>query len=389
MSPPSRIYLDNAATSWPKPPAVYDAVDRYQRELGAPAGRGTYAEATSTNRLVDATRLAVAQLLGVREPKRVVFTFNGTDALNLAIHGVLRPGDHVVTSVVEHNSVLRPLRELEISGGVQVTRVGCDDAGRIDPDDVAKAFRPNSRLVALTHASNVTGAVQPIAEIGAICRQRDVLLLVDAAQTLGHIPIDVDQLGADLLAAPGHKGTLGPLGTGLLYVSALAEPHLRTVRQGGTGTRSEEDRQPDSLPDRFEAGNHNVPGIVGLGAGIAYLQQTGIENVASHISQLTQRLAAGFLQIEGVTLFGPHAAADRAGILSITIQGFEPQEAAAVLDAEYRIQVRSGIHCAPLMHERLGTLATGGTVRFSPGPFNTTQEIDAAVQAVAELAAGG
>ena len=386
MSTPNRIYLDNAATSWPKPPEVYEAVDHYQRQWGAPAGRSSYTEAAEAERGVAAARLAMARLLGVDEPQRIVFTLNGTDSLNLAIHGILHSGDHVVTSVIEHNSVLRPLKNLEEAGTIQVTRVDCDVCGRIDPEDVGRAITNRTRLVVVAHASNVTGAVTPIEQIAPLVQQRGALLLVDAAQTAGHRPIDAHKLGVDLLAAPGHKGLLGPLGTGILYISPRAEGLLRSIRQGGTGTNSEEDRQPETLPHKFESGSLNVPGILGLGAAAAFLRSRSVAAVATHIQELLALLIGGLGDISGVRLHGPPAGHDQAGILSISIEGYDPHEVATVLDASHRIQVRSGIHCAPLMHRRLGTLEHGGTIRLSPGAFTTAADIEATVAAIAELA---
>lgn len=386
MTPLARIYLDNAATSWPKPEAVYAAVDRYQRELGAPAGRGVYREASEVERLLVAARKQVAELIGAESPSRIVFTANGTDSLNLAIHGVIRPGDHVVTTAVEHNSVLRPLRQLENSSDVAVTRVACNREGFVDPDDIRAAIRSNTRLVVVIHASNVTGAWQPVEAIGEIVRQHGLLFLVDAAQTLGHQPLRVAELGVHLLAAPGHKGLLGPLGTGILYVAPGVEEHLCSVRQGGTGTQSDEDSQPNSLPDKYEAGNHNVPGIVGLGAGAAYLLQYGLENVRRHELDLTSQLLAGLSEIAGVQVFGPRDSQQRTGVISVTIKGYDPQEIAAMLDQAYSIQVRAGIHCAPLVHRALGTGKAGGTVRFSPGVFSSAEEIDQTIEAVREIA---
>ncbi|MGE0610694.1 MAG: aminotransferase class V-fold PLP-dependent enzyme, partial [Pirellulales bacterium] len=246
MSGPPRIYLDNAATSWPKPDAVYDAVDRYQRECGAAYGRGVYAEATQAARLVEAARQGLAKWLGAGDPRRIAFTCNGTDAINLALHGLLRAGDHVVTTVVEHNSVLRPLRYLEDAGQINVDRVPCDGQGLVDAEAIRLALRPNTRLIALTHVSNVTGAIQPVDAVSAIAQEQGALLLIDAAQSAGHLPLNLARLPADLLAAPGHKGLLGPLGTGFLYVRPGLE--LRPVRQGGTGSHSNDDHQPADMP---------------------------------------------------------------------------------------------------------------------------------------------
>ncbi len=383
-----RIYLDNAATSWPKPEAVYAIVDRYQRELGAPAGRSAYREANEVERLVNDARRRVVQLLHVDDPARIVFTSNGTDSLNLALHGLLRPGDHVISSVAEHNSTLRPLRSLQDTRGVQVTLVGCDAAGFVDPDEIRRAIRSETRLIALIHASNVTGALQPVAEVGRLAREHGLLFLVDAAQSVGHLPIDVAELNADLIAAPGHKGLLGPLGTGILYIGPGVEERLTPIRQGGTGTQSDSAEQPTTLPERYEAGNHNVPGILGLGAGVAYLQQRSLEDVRRHDQELAGRLIARFLQIGGVKIHGTRDLPRRVGVVSISVAGYDPQELAVMLDSACGIQVRAGLHCAALMHRSLGTIDRGGTVRFSFGPFTTTEDIDAAADAV-ERACGG
>lgn len=391
-----RIYLDNAATSWPKPESVYQAVDRYLRENGAPAGRSTYSQAADVERLIAAARAGAARLIGAVDPRQIVFAGSGTDALNLAIHGLLRPGDHAICSAADHNSVLRPLRFLEEQGGVEVNRVECNGEGIVDPEDVRRALRPKTRLVAMIHASNVTGAIQPAAEIGQLVKQHGAQFLVDAAQSIGHLPIDVDALHADLLAAPGHKGLLGPLGTGILYVRPGLENQLHTIRQGGTGTESDQDRQPDLLPQKFEPGNHNVPGLVGLAAALEWLQSQGIAAIQAHEQQLAERLRTGLLPIRGVTLHGPKPATSpasaskysvtpSAAVVSISIDGYDPQEAAAVLDASFGVQVRAGLHCAPLMHKAIGTLDRGGTVRFSIGAFNTSEEIDAAMDAVKKL----
>ncbi len=386
MGGTKRIYLDNAATSWPKPDAVYDAVDRYMRESGAPAGRSVYAEAHQANQIVAATRAAVARLIGADDPRRIAFTLNGTEALNIAIHGLVDEGDRVVTTVAEHNSVLRPLRELESTRGVRVDRVSCNVRGFVDPDDVRAAMGAKTKLVVVTHASNVTGTIQWVADIARIAHERGALVLVDAAQTLGYLPVHVGELGIDLLAAPGHKGLLGPLGTGLLYVRAGVEAKLRTLRQGGTGTQSDQDRHPQTLPYKYEAGSLNVPGIVGLSAGIDFLRLQG-NKLRSHHQHLCERLVAGLIEIEGVKVFGPADPADRVGVVSITIDGYDPQEVAAMLDGAHRIQVRAGFHCAPLMHAAIGTIDLGGAVRFSIGVFNTEADIDAAIYAVAEVAA--
>lgn len=383
---PSRIYLDNAATSWPKPAEVYDAVDRWQRENGAPAGRGHYDSAAETDRLVLDARRAVAQLLGAGDPNHVVFTLNGTDALHLAIQGLIRPGDHVVTTVVEHNSVLRPLRQLADGRGVAVAHVGCNAEGVVSAADVLGALNSKTKFVVVAHASNVTGALQPIAEIGAELRRHGVTFVVDAAKTLGELPFSVEELCCDLLAAPGHKGLLGPLGTGVLYVRPGVENRLMSIRTGGTGSQSNSTLQPKTLPDKFEAGNLNVPGIVGLGAGARWLLARGVASVREQSLRQMERLTAGLAELSGVRLFGPREVSKRVGVVSLAIDGYDPQEAAAVLAGGFGIESRAGLHCAPLMHKSLGTDTSGGTLRLSVGPFTTDAHIDAALDALRSLA---
>ncbi len=321
-----RIYLDNAATSWPKPEGVYVATDRYQRRLGAPAGRSSYATAGEVEQEVQSARGAIATLINAPNPREVVFGFNGTDALNMAIHGALRPGDHVVTSVVEHNSVLRPLRMLEEQGIIEVTRVRCDGETRVDPEEVRQALRPQTRLVALIHASNVTGALQPVAEVAELAQQHGALFLLDAAQTLGHESIDVQATKIDLLAAPGHKGLLGPLGTGVLYVRSGVEKHLRPLRQGGTGTQSELDQQPEEMPYRMESGNHNMPGLCGLRAALGFLQERGVAAIREHLAKLTEQLVSSLGELPGVTVYGPAELLHRAPVVCITVEGYDSRE---------------------------------------------------------------
>lgn len=382
----SRVYLDNAATSWPKPEAVYTATDAYQRNVGAASGRSGYAEAAQVSRDIESVRRSVGRLLGMRQSGQLVFAFNGTDALNLALHGVLRPGDHVVTSVAEHNSVLRPLSTLA-QQGVDITYVNCDACGWIDPAHLQEAMRPNTRLVALVHASNVTGTLQPIQAAGEIAHAAGALLLVDAAQTAGHMPLDIDDSPIDLLATAGHKGLLGPLGTGLLYVRNGVEEQLSSLRQGGTGTFSEDDSQPLSLPGKYESGNLNVPGILGLGAGVDYLYKRGLTAIRTACEELTGQFLEGLARVPGVRIQGPRHPERQVGLVSITVEGYDPQEVAAILDATFHVQTRPGLHCSPRMHRALGTLSTGGTVRFSLGFATTGEHIEAAVAAVGQIAA--
>jgi len=276
---------------------------------------------------------------------------------------------------------------MERDGLIEVSRVPCGADGSIDPDDIKRAMRTNTRMIAMTHASNVTGVIQPAEAVGQIAKAHEAIYLLDAAQTLGHFEVDVKRIGADLVAAPGHKALLGPLGIGLLYVAPGMEQHLETVRQGGTGTQSENDTQPETLPDKYESGNHNVPAIVGLGAAVKELRKTGWKEVEQHSQRLLGQLVDGLREINAVTLHGPANAQRQSAIQSISLAGYDPQEVATLLDAAYSIQVRSGLHCAPLMHQALKTDTSGGTVRLSLGQFNTAEQIEAVVAGIGELAA--
>lgn len=382
-APADRIYLDNAATSWPKPPAVYDAVDRYQRHCGAAHGRGATRAAGEVRRTIDRCRERAARLLGAASAESIAFAFNGTDALNIALHGALRPMHHVVTTTVEHNSVLRPLAELRDRMDIEVTQVGVSPDGIVDLQSFARAVTSHTDLVVITHASNVTGAVQPIAEIARMAREHGALCLVDAAQSAGHLPINVQELEIDLLACSGHKGLLGPLGTGLLYVRPEIAERVDSLRQGGTGSRSESDRQPDTLPDKFEAGNHNAPGLVGLEAALAWIEdQGGVAKLRAHEQELTSQLLAGIRELPQVQAYGPADPELRTGVVSLTIEGFDPQDLAAILDENFGIATRAGLHCAPGAHAALGTIAGGGTLRLSVGAFTTPADVSAAIAAL-------
>jgi cysteine desulfurase family protein len=378
------IYLDNAATSYPKPDSVYAAMDHYNRNIGAPGGRGSYASATDAQSTMDRCRKLTADLLGVASPAQVAFTFNCTDSLNSVLHGLLRPGDHVVTSQIDHNSVLRPLNKLQ-AHGVESTVVPVGPNHLISPDSVRRAIKSNTRLLSLIHASNVTGVVQPIEEIAQIARERGVLVLLDAAQTAGQLPINMADLPVDFLAAAGHKSLLGPLGTGVLCLRPGVEEHLQSFRQGGTGSSSEQAAQPTTLPYRYESGNHNMPGLFGLTAGLEHITTTGIDAIREHEQKLMHLLSDGLSAIEGVCLFVT-GDVETTSVLSLNITGYEPHDVATILDQNFQIQARAGLHCAPGAHEALGTLTAGGTVRLSPGPFTTPEDVEAAVAAVREIA---
>lgn len=379
------IYLDNAATSYPKPEPVYRAVDFALRHVGGSPGRGGYKRGLDAVRMVFEAREAVAELFAVRDSSRVVFTGSATEALNLAISGLLMPGDHVVTTKAEHNSVARPLYRAE-SRGVEVTRLDCDRSGLLEPGELARSIRGNTRLIALTHCSNVTGAIQPIGEIGELARKAGIPFLVDAAQSAGVIPINVEELGVTLLAAPGHKGLLGPQGTGFLYIADGIDPAPLMV--GGTGSHSTDERQPAEMPARYESGTQNVPGIAGLKAGLEFIRETGIENIRNRESRLVGSLLDGLARIPGIALYGPPRELERGGIVSFTLKGVDPSAIGFVLDRDHDIAVRVGLHCAPGAHRCIGTFPEG-TVRVSPGYFSTQDDIEALIAAVDEIARRG
>lgn len=385
-----RIYMDNAATSFPKPPAVTQAMTDYATKLGASPGRGAYAEAQESGRLMNACRQRINTLINGENPDHVVFTLNTSDALNLGIRGMLRPGDHVITTHLDHNSILRPLNRMAAEGTIEQTRLPVDPVtGLVDPEDIRKAVQKNTRLVAILHGSNVTGTLQPIRAIGALCRELAVPLLVDAAQSLGHVPVDVQTDNIDLLAFPGHKGLLGPLGTGGLYIRPGLEKTLRTVREGGTGSVSELDTQPDFMPDKYEPGSHNAIGLIGLSEGVHWILDQTVDKLWNHQVELMQTMIEGLAaaQEHGVHLFGPPGVANRCGVFSIRIDGYEdPNQLSQTLEDRYGILTRSGIHCAPLAHQTINTRDRGGTTRFSFGPYTTLQDVKYACDAVFELA---
>jgi len=379
------IYFDNAATSWPKPPGVAEAMVHFLNEVGANPGRSGHRLAVEAGRIVYQAREAVAGLFGAPDPLRIVFGQNATEAINLALNGLLRPGDHVITSSMEHNSVMRPLRALERQG-VELTVVPCTSAGFLDPADVAAAIRPHTALIALNHASNVVGTLLPVAEVGRIAREHNVLLLVDAAQTAGAYPIHVQADGIDLLAFTGHKSLYGPMGTGGLVIGERVDvSRLEPLKRGGTGSRSEREEQPDFLPDMCESGTPNAVGLAGLGAGLRWVRERGVDAIRAHEMILTQRLIDGLLSIPGVTVYGGHDAARQTATVSFNIAGLDCSEVGLRLDEEHGILCRVGLHCAPAAHRTLGTFPVG-TVRFGLGAFNTADEVDAALLAVARLA---
>ncbi len=376
------IYLDNAATSFPKPESVYQAVDQTQRRLGANPGRGGHRLAMDASRLVFETRETVAGFFGVDDSSRIVFTPNATAALNMALFGLLQPGDRVVTSSMEHNSVTRPLRVLQ-ERGVQVVKVAADPLGRISLAALRQACSEPTRLLVLSHCSNVTGTVQPLEEIAPWCRKEGILLLVDGAQSAGIFPLPVQRLGIDLLAVPGHKGLLGPLGTGLLYVREGLE--LTPQMYGGTGGNSASDLPIAEMPDRLECGTLNAAGLAGLKAGIEFLQAEGLGRLREREAALMEALIVGLREIPGVILYGPLDPARHGAVLSFNLDGLDPAEVGYRLDHDFDLLVRVGLHCSPDAHRTIGTFPRG-TVRVSPGHFNTPEEIACLIDAVATLA---
>ncbi len=375
------IYLDNAATSWPKPEAVYHAVDRFMREIGATPGRGGHRREEEAMRIASEAREALARLFNAPDPQGVAFAMNATQAINMALKGLLHPGDHVVTSSIEHNAVWRPLKALERQG-VQVTAVPCAPDGTLDASSVEAALRPETRLVTMVHGSNVLGTILPIGEIGQICRDRGVLFLVDAAQTAGAYPIDVEGMGIDLLAFAGHKGTYGPHGTGGLVIRPGIA--LETWVEGGAGVESASETMPEDFPARLEAGTQNAAGIAGLLAGVRFVLEHGVERIRAHEMERTALLVDELRTVPALTILGPEDLAQRTAVVSVTVEGYMAEQLATVLDQVFDVATRAGLHCAPQAHQTAGTLNCGA-LRFSPGYFTTAEDVRHAVDALREI----
>ncbi|MDO4741504.1 MAG: aminotransferase class V-fold PLP-dependent enzyme [Eubacteriales bacterium] len=371
------IYLDNAATSWPKPRCTIGAMAAALEESGANPGRAGHSLSLAAGRIVEGCREAIAQMLGERDASRVVFALNATDALNMAIHGTLRTGDHAVATLLEHNSVLRPLSELSRAGVIALTIVPPDAQGRICAQDIERAMTPRTRLVVMTHMSNVLGAAQDVAAVGRVCRRRGAMLLVDCAQTAGHLPLTPGAWGASMAAMAGHKGLLGPHGTGALWIAPGIS--VAPLRQGGTGSSSESMLQPRVMPDCLESGTLNLPGIAGLHAGMRYALSV-MRETHERTVLLCDLLRAELLNLPDVRVYTPAGAS----LVSFNIGGVSSQAAADALDRE-GIAVRGGLHCAPGTHRFLGTLTTGA-VRVSPGCMNTREDVMALVKCAAKLA---
>ena len=376
------IYLDNASTSWPKPEIVYKTMDEFLRTKGGNPGRGSHSMAVAAGATIDKTRMLLARYINAPEYNRVIFTLNCTDAINTALKGLLKPGNHVVTDCIGHNALVRPLNKLE-SRGIRVTRVPpSPQTGVLSVKDIEAAVVKETRLLVITHASNVNGVIQPISEYGELARRRNIIFMVDAAQTAGKYPLDVRQNNIDLLAFSGHKGLYGPPGTGVLYIGETVD--LDSLREGGTGSFSEQECQPDVLPDKFESGTMNSVGIAGLGAGLQFILDEGLNAIITHEQALTTRLIYGLGQIPGVTVYSAGKNSQQAPVISFNVKGYTPGDVGAILDNTFDIKVRSGLHCAPVMHKTLGTYPLG-SVRISPGYMNTSQDIESTLKAVEKI----
>jgi cysteine desulfurase / selenocysteine lyase len=377
------VYLDNGATSCPKPLEVYDFMDKFYRQYGVNPGRSGYDLCIESGQLVEDTRKLMADFFNGRDPDRLVFGYNATDSLNLSIFGLLQPGDHAITTHVEHNSVLRPLWHLQ-NQGVEVDWVDFNDKGWVDPVAIISRFKKNTKVVVMNHASNVIGTVQPIGAVGRACRERGIVLIVDASQTAGKVKIDVEEMGIGVVCFTGHKSLMGPMGIGGMYVREDVE--IRHTRAGGTGVRSAFRGHLEEYPYRMEYGTPNLPGIAGLNAGVKWVLERGIDSIHEKEMVLWTKLRDGLRAIEGVTLYCQDSAEDHISVLCFNIDGVEAADTGTILDVDYNVACRTGLHCAPMVHEHFGTDKIHGAVRFGIGPFNTEEHIDIALRGVREIA---
>jgi cysteine desulfurase / selenocysteine lyase len=378
------IYLDSGATTFPKPEEVYVQMDRFYREYGVNPGRSGYDMCMIAGSIIEETRKLLTKFFNGTEYNRLIFSLNATDALNLAIFGLLREGDHAITTTVEHNSVLRPLYHLSQHNGVEVDHIPFDANGFVHPEDFARKMKKNTRLVVVNHGSNVIGTVQPVKEIGALCRKRGIPFLIDSSQTAGKIPVDMEELNVDVVAFTGHKSLMGPMGTGGLYVREGIE--IRHTRAGGTGVRSAERAHLDEYPYRLEYGTGNLPGIAGLNAGVKWIEAQGMKNIHEREAKLLKKLRDGLRTIDGVIMYCQDDLTNHIAVLAFNIEGLEAADTGTMLDVDHNIACRTGLHCAPLVHEGIGTDKIHGAVRFGIGPFNTEEEIATAIEAVREVA---
>ncbi len=384
-----RLYLDNAATTFPKPPAVARAVYDYILNSGANINRGCYETAYDVEEQVLETRELLCRLFHGPDCRNVIFTKNVTESLNVLLKGLLRPGDHVITSSMEHNAVMRPLVQME-KAGVSFTRAPCDSQGRLDPGVLEGCLRPETRLVVMTHASNVCGTVLPAAQVGQFCQKHGLRFILDCAQTAGVLEVDMEAMGIDALAFTGHKGLLGPQGVGGFVITDGLSRELEPLLSGGTGSLSHTEEVPDFLPDRFEPGTLNLPGILGLRQGLLFLKETGTQAVRAHEQALARRFREGLRPLEREGLLRVLAGeenVERVGVVSVQTLKRELSQAAFALDEDFGVQTRVGLHCAPAAHKTLGSYPTG-SIRFSFGVFNTPEEVDRALSALAEVCRG-
>ena len=376
------VYFDNAATTYPKPDIVYETIMTAMKDYGANPGRSGHKMALKSSRGIFETRELIGKLFNISNPLNIILTFNATESLNLGIKGLLKPGDHVITTTMEHNSVLRPIKYME-QFGIENTIVKCDDKGRLKVSDIERSIKNNTKLIINTHVSNLTGTIMPVAELGRLARDRGIVYMVDAAQSAGVYDIDVEEMNIDLLAFPGHKSLLGPQGTGGLYIRDDIE--LTGLYQGGTGSASFSLDQPNIFPDKYESGTTNAPGLIGLGAGIKFILEKGIENIRNYEEDLTKHFIEEAGKVDGIILYGPCNVKEQGAVVSLNIKDIDSSEVSYILDEEYDIAVRPGLHCAPLAHKTIGTLEQGA-VRFSFGYFNTHDEIEYAIKALKEIA---
>ena len=378
------IYLDQAATSWPKPPEVLKAMTDALESAGGNPGRSGHRLSVAAARIIYDTREEIARFFGISDPLRVIFTGNATHAINMALKGILKPGDHVITSSMEHNAVMRPLRNLE-KRGIRLSIAPCASDGTLDAKDIGGVIASDTRLVVMTHASNVVGTLLPVAEVAAIAHRAGALLLVDVAQTAGIIPIDMTAMGIDLLAFTGHKELHGPPGIGGLVIADHIDiAQIDPLICGGTGSRSESEEQPDDLPDKFESGTANLAGIAGLGAGLRWLKDRGIEEIHAHLKTLSRALIDGLSAFPEVKLYGTIDPARSIAVVSFTVAGRLVSEIGFRLDEEYGILSRVGLHCAPAAHKTIGSFPEG-TVRLAPGVFTTTEDIRITIRAIGRV----
>ncbi|GAB1473571.1 aminotransferase class V-fold PLP-dependent enzyme [Bacteroidota bacterium] len=378
------IYLDNSATSFPKPDVVYDFMNSFYRTKGVSPGRSGFDAALETEEVVNGTRKMLTKLFnGGEDHNRLTFSYNATDSLNLIINGLVEKGDHVVTTMLEHNSVLRPLYVHEQSGLIEVTYLPFDHDGYVDPEDVRKAIKKNTKFVIVTHCSNVLGTIQPITEIGKICKEKGVLFVVDGSQGAGSVDLDMQESNIDVYVFTGHKCLMGPTGIGGSYVREGV--NIKHTRAGGTGVRSAYRAHLEEYPYRLEYGTLNLVGVAGLYAGVKWITQEGIMNIHKREMDLWDKLVNAVKQIDGVTTYCANGRENQNPVLSFNIEGFEAGDVGTMLDVDYNIAVRTGLQCAPLVHQQIGTLDMHGTVRMSIGAFTTEEEIDIAINAIREI----